>query len=300
MQAQSKAYLLGLGAVLCWSTVATAFKLSLALLSPAQLVLYASLVSWVFLLLLLSVQRKLALLLQLSPGQLLRSLLYGALNPFLYYLVLFRAYDLLPAQEAQAINYTWALTMALLAVPLLGHRLRRQELGAALLCYLGVLVIATRGEVLALSFANLEGVGLALASTLIWAFYWLLNTRDTRDPVLGLWLNFSFALPMMVLWCAWHDELLLPTWAALAGASYVGLFEMGLSFVLWLAAMKHTRSTARLSNLIFLSPFLSLLLIALILDEPVLPSTLAGLGLILLGLVVQQLKLGRKRRLAEG
>ena len=40
----------------------------------------------------------------------------GLVNPFLYYLVLFKAYDLLPAQEAQAINYTWALMLAFLSV----------------------------------------------------------------------------------------------------------------------------------------------------------------------------------------
>ena len=49
MDDQRRAYLYGLAAVLCWSTVATAFKLSLAYLTPAQLVLSASLVSWLFL-----------------------------------------------------------------------------------------------------------------------------------------------------------------------------------------------------------------------------------------------------------
>ena len=85
-----------------------------------------------------------------NPRQWLHSLVLGALNPFLYYLVLFEAYALLPAQEAQALNYTWALTMALLAVPLLGHSLRAGELLAALVCYGGVLVIATRGQLLSL------------------------------------------------------------------------------------------------------------------------------------------------------
>ena len=37
-----------------------------------------------------------------------QSLLPGLLNPCLYYLVLFKAYELLPAQQAQALNYSWA------------------------------------------------------------------------------------------------------------------------------------------------------------------------------------------------
>ncbi|MCW8945015.1 MAG: EamA/RhaT family transporter, partial [Sedimenticola sp.] len=42
---QSKAYLYGISAVLLWSTVATAFKLSLRYMEPIQLLFYASISS---------------------------------------------------------------------------------------------------------------------------------------------------------------------------------------------------------------------------------------------------------------
>ena len=87
----------------------------------------------------------------------LRAGLLGVLNPLLYYLVLFEAYDLLPAQEAQALNYTWAITLSLLSVPFLGQKLSLQELGAIMLAYLGVLFIATHGNLLALEFSNTTG-----------------------------------------------------------------------------------------------------------------------------------------------
>lgn len=45
MRAQQRAYAFGLVTVLLWSTVATAFKLSLRHLSPSLLLLYASSVS---------------------------------------------------------------------------------------------------------------------------------------------------------------------------------------------------------------------------------------------------------------
>ncbi|WP_207061458.1 DMT family transporter [Motiliproteus sp. SC1-56] len=290
MSRQSKAYLFGLAAVLCWSTVATAFKLSLAHLSPAQLLFFAALVSWLLLGGMLALKGELVRVLSVSRSDCLASLVFGAINPCAYYLVLFQAYALLPAQEAQAINYTWALTMALLAVPLLGHRLRLQELAAALVCYLGVLVISTRGELLTLEFANGQGVALALASTVLWALYWILNARDQRDPVQGLFLNFSFGVPLVALYCFWQGEFSGLSLAGLPGAVYVGVFEMGLSFVLWLNAMRYTESTARISNLIFISPFLSLVFIYFLLGEPILPSTLWGLGLILTGLLLQQLR----------
>ena len=46
--------------------------------------------------------------------------------------------------------------------------------------------------------------------------------------------------------------------------------------------------TAKVSNLIFLSPPVSLLLLYLVVGEPILASTLVGLVLILAGLGLQQ------------
>lgn len=74
-------------------------------------------------------------------------------------------------------------------------------------------------------------------------------------------------------------------WAAV---SYVGLFEMGVTFVLWLSALRLTQNTARISNLIFASPFISLLLLANIIGEEIHPSTLIGLIMIVCGLLIQQ------------
>ncbi|MCB1621729.1 MAG: DMT family transporter [Thiothrix sp.] len=290
MTRQGRAYLFGLSAVLCWSTVATAFKLSLAWLSPAQLLLFASLTSCTLLGGILVLQGKALQLRRLNGGTLRTSLVFGALNPTLYYLILFQAYDRLPAQEAQIINYTWAITMALLAVPLLKQPLRKQDIAAAVLCYFGVVVIATHGRLLDIHFSDPLGVILALVSTLIWALYWIFNARDPREPVLGLFLNFLCALPLILGWCLLTGALETIQWRGIWGAVYVGVFEMGLTFVLWLSAMKLTTSTARISNLIFISPLLSLAFIGLVLGEPILPSTLWGLGLIVGGLLVQQLK----------
>lgn len=273
--------------MLCWSTVATAFKLALRHLSPAQLLLVAALVSWAFLGSYLLISGRWHKLRALQPLDYLKSLALGALNPALYYLVLFEAYHRLPAQEAQAINYTWALTLSLLAVPLLGHRLQLRDLLAGLLCYGGVLVIATRGTPWMLEFANPVGVALALGSTLIWAFFWLFNTRSDSDPLVALFLNFTSGVPLVLVYCFWAGELSDLAWAGLPAAFYVGLLEMGLSFVLWLQAMRRARHTAGVANLIFLSPVLSLVFIALVLEEPLLVSTFLGLGLILCGLGLQ-------------
>lgn len=290
MKNQKQAMLYGLATVLLWSTVATAFKLALAELAPIQMLLLACTASVVVIGIVLAIQGRLHQVLELSGRQYLQSFGMGLINPCLYYFVLFGAFDRLPAQEAQPLNYTWALVLAYLSVPFLGQKLRRLDILAGLVCYSGVLVIATRGAVTSLSFSDPAGVALAIGSTLIWASYWILATRDRRDPVVGLFLNFLAGLPVIALACFLTTGFSLPSTTALAAAVYVGVFEMGIAFVLWSFAMKKAESTSKVSNLIFISPFLSLVFIHFILGEEILMSTYAGLALIVSGLWLQQKK----------
>ena len=77
--------------------------------------------------------------------------------------------------------------------------------------------------------------------------------------------------------------------SGLLGAVYVGMFEMGISFVTWLMAMKLTVSAARIANLIFISPFLSLFLIHVLVGEQIMVSSLVGLLFIVAGLIIQSM-----------
>ena len=283
-----RAVKLGLGAVMLWSTVATAFSLSLQYLTPLQLVTLATVISWCFFAIRLSAPERRSALRVTSSKARATGLLVGWLNPGLYYLVLFAAYDRLPAQEAMAINYSWGITLALLAAPLLRQHLSAGALLAACISYGGILVIATRGAPLSLDFAQPLGVGLALLSTVLWSLYWVINTRLSLDPEVNLFLNFSGALPLLLALLWWSNTPFPTLWQGWAGGLYVGLFEMGLAFVLWMGAMKATTSTLRISSLIFLSPPLSLVLIWVIAGEPVKAYTLIGLVLILLGLWLQR------------
>jgi drug/metabolite transporter (DMT)-like permease len=287
-KSQSRAMLLGLSAVLLWSTVATAFKLSLQVMTPLQLLAWSGLFSTLVLAACVSWQKRWRELLQQWRKRSGLYLLLGTLNPALYYLVLFKAYDLLPAQQAQALNYTWALTLSLLAVPLLKQKLQRLDLLAMTLGYFGALVIATRGQLLALQFDSTLGVALALGSTLVWALYWILNARAESSPAVSLLLCFLCGTPLVWGLMLWQGEVQWPGTQGILGALWVGVFEMGLTFMLWLGALRAATHVSRVSNLIFLSPFLSLVFIYLLLHEPIAPATFIGLGLIVTAVVVQQ------------
>ncbi|MHC5036369.1 MAG: DMT family transporter [Planctomycetota bacterium] len=292
MHRQKKAYLFALSAVLAWSTVASAFKITLKSLSPIELLFFASLGSTVVLFAVLLFQKRWKALKSLSRAQVLQSIPLGILNPLLYYLVLFEAYRRLQAQEAQPLNYTWAIVLVFLSVPLLGQRIRLRDFVAAFICYFGVVVISTHGDLLQLKFSDPIGVGLALGSSVIWALYWIYNTKSQRDPVVGLFLNFLFSLPPVFVVYVLAEGCKVPEVEGLLGAAYVGVFEMGVTFLLWLSALRLTDNTAKVGNLIFLSPFLSLIFIHYFVGETILASSILGLALIVGGLLFQ--RAGRK------
>jgi drug/metabolite transporter (DMT)-like permease len=290
---EKRALLFAIAAVLLWSTVATAFKLTLEQFTPIQMLTVASLVSTATLLMISYFQGQFKQILPTLSARLGYFLMLGLINPFAYYLILFKAYSLLPASQAQTINYSWAITLTLMAAVFLGQRIRKQDYLAATLCYIGVIIIATRGQILHLNFDHPLGIGLALLSTLLWASYWILNTKNQADPVISVLLGFLIATPFCLATALWEGA----SWqtqniAGWLSAGYVGLFEMGITFFLWLSALKLTQNTSRVSNLIFISPFISLLLLNKIIGEEIHPTTLIGLVLIILGLVIQQFKLG--------
>lgn len=285
---QRQAMLLGLAAVGLWSTVATAFKLSLQWMTPTELLAWASLVSLSVLALIVTLQRSWSEVAQALRQRPLYHLGLGAINPCLYYLVLFRAYDLLPAQQAQTLNQTWALTLAVLAVPMLKQPLAGRDALALLIGYSGAVVIATSGDPLSLQLHSALGVALALGSTVLWALFWILNTRSGAPAAATLFLCFASGTPLVWLVMAVEGKFTVPSASGLVGAVYIGIFEMGLTFMLWLVALRRAERISRVANLIFLSPFLSLLLIGRILGEAILPSTWIGLVLILTAVAIQQ------------
>jgi len=282
--------LFGIAAVIAWSTVATAFKISLQTMQPLQLLAIAATVSWLFFAITAWANGELSHALALAKSSPRQYLILGMLNPAIYYWILFEAYSLLPAQQAQSINYTWALMLTLLSVPLLKQRLTKRDIAACVLGYVGVVLIASGGSLDGFKTTSYLGIGLALTSTIIWAVYWILNAKQTESPVASMLIAFSFSLPIVWILCLWQEGIPSPSSASLLAAVWVGLFEMGITFVLWLMAMRTAEQVSPIANLIFLSPFLSLILIALVLGEAIVATTLIGLALIISGTLIQQMK----------
>lgn len=290
MTDKNKAYLLAIIVVLSWSTVASAFKLSLRYLSVIELLLYSTFISAAALFLILAAQKKMALFSTLKKKDFIISALLGLLNPFLYYLVVFKAYTLLPAQMAQPLNMIWGIVLVLISIPILKQKVRTIDMIAMVISFIGVVVISTEGDLTGFQVKSPLGVLLAVGSSLIWSFYWVLNVKDKLDAVLRLFLNFVFGFGFILLSVLFVLPLKVPAVEGVLGAFYVGLFEMGLAFALWVKALKLSDKTVDISILIYIVPFISFIFIHVFVGERIMLSSVAGAALVIAGIVINKYK----------
>ena len=289
MTRHRQAYVYAAATILFWSTVASAFKLTLEHLGPYQMLFYATAVSVAVLFVILAAQGKLGLLRAFTAKQWAWSVGLGLINPCVYYIVLFQAYSLLPAQEAQPLNMIWPLVVVLLSVPLLKQRIGWVSIAAVGVSFVGVLVISTHGDILGFRFTSPRGTLLATGSALLWALFWIANVRDKRDEVAKLFASFAAGLVFVGAATALFSDFSVEANEGLLGAAYVGVFEMGVTFVTWSKALALAKTTAHVSHLIYLVPFISLIFISLVLGERILPSTIVGLALVVGGILVRGL-----------
>jgi drug/metabolite transporter (DMT)-like permease len=275
-------------AILFWSTVPTAFKISLAEIDILPMLTIASITSAVILFIVVASGKKLHLLKITGRRELLNSAILGFINPFLYYLILLRAYQLLPAQVAQPLNMIWPIILVFLSVPVLGQKIEKKSYIALFVSFIGVYIISSQGKLFENGHADIRGVLLATGSSLFWALYFILNMKDKRDEGVKLFLNFLFGSIYLILATVITGTRHIdPGIIGIAASVYIGMFEMGITFFFWLKALKMASTTAKVSNLVYLAPFISLIFVHFILHEPVYYTTPVGLIFIISGIFVQ-------------
>ena len=288
MTGNAKSILLAGIAVLSWATVATAFKIALEYLTVYNMLLIATVTAMLVYAAMMTAEGKWKTLGSMPRRLLVETMGLGVLNPVVYYLVLFQAYDMLPAQVAQPVNYAWPIVLLVL-LALFNHQpIPRGK-------YVGMAISVSGVACISLGGGGMEGpvsaggVMMALLSAVLWASYWMLNDRlrDKVDTTVSLFLGFFAGSVVLLLWGAAvgiHVESI----PGLLSGIYIGCFEMGIPFLTFGMALRITKNPALINQMCYLSPFLSLFLIAMILGEKIAPATYAGLALIVAGLVYNQ------------
>ena len=279
-------------AIFFWSTVPTAFKICLKDLDILPMLTIASITSMIVLLIVLIASQKTGLILKTNIKELFNSAILGFINPFVYYLILLKAYTLLPAQIAQPLNMIWPIILVFLSVLILKQKIKSKSFIALFVSFAGVYIISSQGNLFRPGHSDIRGVLLATGSSVFWAFYFILNVRDKRDEAVKLLLNFLFGsiylIIALIVTKEWPSSV--PEIKGVAAAVYIGIFEMGITFLFWLKALQMASSTDKVSNLVYLAPFISLVFVHYILHEPVYYTTPIGLLLIVSGILIQNLK----------
>ena len=185
----------------------------------------------------------------------------------------------------------WPIILVFLSVPVLRQKIERKSFIALFISFVGVYIISSHGKPFNPGHSNLTGVILATGSSIFWALYFILNVRDKRDEAVKLFLNFLFGsvylVVAMIITGKWHVEI---GFKGAVASVYVGIFEMGVTFLFWLKALQMATTTDKVSNLVYFAPFLSLVFVHFILHEPVYYTTPAGLLLIVSGILIQNRK----------
>jgi drug/metabolite transporter (DMT)-like permease len=277
-------------AVIIWSTVATAFKLGLRELHYAQLIFLAAGVSLLIFTIYLLVVQQFRLIFKATPRELLHSAAIGFLNPFAYYLIIFKSYSLLPAQIAQPLNMIWPLVLALLSVPMLKQNITWKQFLSLGICLIGIVILSSQGSLTGFKNTSFVGVALAVGSSVFWALYWILNVKDHRPEAVKLFFNFFFGFIYLLIFLPVISDFNFSIGISLWSAVYIGFFEVGITYLIWMKAMHLSDNNALTGSLIYIAPFLSLIMISAIIGETIHISTVFGLILIASAIIFQQLK----------
>jgi drug/metabolite transporter (DMT)-like permease len=203
MKNQKRAVLLASFVVLFWATVATAFKIALAGMPALTLLLIASITALIVCIAELAYRGKLrgaiAELKSLSVTK--RSLWQGFMNPFVYYLILFEGYSLLPAQIAQPLNFSWQVVLIILMAVFMKQKIRLMQGLGVMVSFGGIIMLSMNNSADISGSLSVPGLMLIMASTVIWAVYWMLKIDKSSDPVVELFHNFLAGSLFLLICC---------------------------------------------------------------------------------------------------
>ncbi|MDE6510613.1 MAG: DMT family transporter [Muribaculaceae bacterium] len=276
-------------AVLSWATVATAFKIALGQLTVYNMLLVATVTATLIYAVMMSIEGRWKGLAGMPGKLMLEAMALGLLNPTVYYLVLFQAYDMLPAQVAQPVNYAWPIFLLVLLAVFNHEKIPARKYIGMAISVGGVVCISMGGGGVEGSL-SVGGILMAALSAALWAIYWMVNDRlkGRLDTTTSLFLGFATGSVMLVAGGLVSGAIDVRSTEGLLSGIYIGCFEMGIPFLTFGMALRITKNPALVNQMCYLSPFLSLFLIGMVLGEKIAPATYAGLALIVAGLVYNQ------------
>ncbi len=274
--------------ILSWSLIPVASKEVLKGMNNFAMLFFSNLISATVMLFYLIATSGVKKISQYSLKEYLVMSSLGFLGSFSYYILLYKAFSLSLAQEVFIINYTWPILIVIFSVPILNEKLSLIKTISVLISFIGVLTIITKGHIMDVRFTNVEGDILALLGAVCFALFSTFGKKVEYDQIIAIFVYFASATIFCTTTIGFFKITEL-SGNVLFWLFINGLFINGISYIFWFKALKSAQ-TSLVSNLVYLTPALSLIFISIFLKEKIHTYSLAGLILILLGIGMQMYK----------
>lgn len=289
-----KTYIYAFLSIFFWSTVSVVAKLLLGARNNFQVLWISSLFAAVFLLIINIATGKIKLLKEYSLKDYIISVFIGIPGGFFYYVFFYAGTKMMLASQAFIVNYLWPIMSVVMACVILKEKLTLRKSIAIVLSFLGV-VIVMGGELLHFEANTAAGALLCILGAVCYGTFTALNQKFHYNKSISLMINYFITFALTSIINAASGSLFTPTLPETLGFAYNGIFTVAIANTLWVTALESGK-TAKISNLAYITPFISLIWTSLVLKEPLHINFVIGLAVIVLGIFVQ---LKEKRKIIK-
>ncbi len=272
--------------IFLWSTTATVTKLLLGSLNSMQIMLASSLFAFVFLFFVTFAKGTLKELKTYKLRDYIQISIIGTIGIFLYHLFLYLGIDRMNASQAFIINYLWPIMTVVFACILLKEKMTFRKSIAILLSFLGVVVVTANGNLFQMEKNSITGAFYCIVAALSYGLFSVLNKQKSYDKYLSMMLYYFVSAIISFLYILITRDWFVLSVGQTIGMIWIGIFTTATAFTTWALALAKG-DTAKISNLAYITPFLSLVWTWVILKEPLTISSVIGLLIIVSGILIQ-------------
>ena len=272
--------------ILLWSTTATVTKLLLGSINSMQILLLSSFIASIYLLIVNAIKGNLKQLKEYKLKDYLQIALIGLLGTFLYNLFLYLGISKMQASQAFIINYLWPIMTVIFACVILKEQMTFRKMIAIFLSFIGVIIVTSNGDLLNIEKNTIIGALCCIIAAISYGLFSVLNKQKNYNKYLSMMLFYMVSFIISLLYILFSKEWFVPQVNQLIGLLWIGVFTSATAFTSWAIALEKGE-TAKISNLAYITPFLSLIWTGLILKEKISIYAIVGLVVIVLGILIQ-------------
>lgn len=264
--------------VLLWSLIPVVSRFGQVKLDNFQFLFWSNVLSLIVVSLAALYSKKLRAIKKISREKIIQLVLLGTIGCAFYYLCLYYGYANAKGIEVLIIQYSWPFLTIILSILLLKERFTFISFFSALLGFLGIGIVLTKGNLSNVYFSNILTNSLVFIGAFSFALFSVLSKKIQEEEYTTTVLYFLGGVLLSTISMLSISSFTFPSTGELIPVIINGAFINGVSYIFWLKSLSLIpASTAAI--LVFLTPVISTFLIVLIFKEPFLESY--GIGLVM-------------------